>query len=251
MRHGVAVETVRPLATAPHLRNRGYLRTKERPARPRPRPPAMAVAELPTAPRSTRARCSATSRARDRPAVRGAEVRPDPRRPDRHVDRRREVDQRRGRAAGLARAARGVRRRAGRASARCSQDDPQLTVRMVAGASPLRGRARLDAAHSADGEGAVRRRRHGDPVRAGRRSGPAAAAVGSGATVREVPPGPDGLRIDDALRLLRGLGVESLLVEGGGRVITSMLRAGRPTGSSCRSRPRSSVRGSRRSDRSA
>jgi riboflavin biosynthesis pyrimidine reductase len=53
-----------------------------------------------------------------------------------------------------------------------------------------------------------------------------AALVAAGATVRDVAPAPDGLRIDEALELLQGLGVESLLVEGGGRVLTSMLRAG-------------------------
>ena len=40
-------------------------------------------------------------------------------------------------------------------------------------------------------------------------------------------PGPDGLRIDDVLRdSCAPSGVASLLVEGGGRVITSMLQAG-------------------------
>jgi riboflavin biosynthesis pyrimidine reductase len=44
--------------------------------------------------------------------------------------------------------------------------------------------------------------------------------------VREVAAGPGGLRIPEVLRLLRSLGIASLLVEGGGRVITSMLGAG-------------------------
>jgi riboflavin biosynthesis pyrimidine reductase len=48
----------------------------------------------------------------------------------------------------------------------------------------------------------------------------------TGVVVRDVPGGPQGLQITDVLQLLRSLGVESLLVEGGGRVITSMLRAG-------------------------
>jgi hypothetical protein len=47
----------------------------------------------------------------------------------------------------------------------------------------------------------------------------------TGVTVHDVAGGPDGLRIDEVLTLLRSLGVASLLVEGGGRVITSMLRA--------------------------
>ena len=44
-------------------------------------------------------------------------------------------------------------------------------------------------------------------------------------TVRDLAGGPDGLLIHEVLTLLRSLGVASLLVEGGGRVITSMLRA--------------------------
>jgi riboflavin biosynthesis pyrimidine reductase len=44
--------------------------------------------------------------------------------------------------------------------------------------------------------------------------------------VREVRGGPEGLHMGDVLRLLRSLGVASLLVEGGGRVITSMLQEG-------------------------
>jgi 3,4-dihydroxy 2-butanone 4-phosphate synthase/GTP cyclohydrolase II len=106
------------------------------------------------------------------------------------------------------------------------QDDPQLTVRMVPGASPLR--AVLDSTLrtpvtakvlSEDAATVILCRPGADPVR--RR-----ALESSGAMVRDVAPGPDGLRVDEVLRLLRSLGVESLLVEGGGRVITSMLRAG-------------------------
>ena len=104
------------------------------------------------------------------------------------------------------------------------QDDPQLTVRMVPGASPLRVvldswlRTPLTAkVLSDDAATVILCRPDADPVR--RR-----ALLEAGATVRDVAPGPDGLRIDDALCLLRGLGVESLLVEGGGRVLTSMLR---------------------------
>ena len=105
------------------------------------------------------------------------------------------------------------------------QDDPQLTVRMVPGASPLRVvldswlRTPLTAkVLSDDAATVILCRPDAEPARR-------QALVEAGATVREVAPGPDGLRIDDALCLLRGLGVESLLVEGGGRVLTSMLRA--------------------------
>jgi riboflavin biosynthesis pyrimidine reductase len=44
--------------------------------------------------------------------------------------------------------------------------------------------------------------------------------------VHIVEPGPGGIDVVHALRLLRQLGVESLLVEGGAKVITSLLGAG-------------------------
>jgi GTP cyclohydrolase II len=105
------------------------------------------------------------------------------------------------------------------------QDDPQLTVRMVPGASPLRVvldshlRTPLTAkVLSDDAATVILCRPDADP--ACRRT-----LVAAGATVREVAPGPEGLRVDEVLRELRSFGVESLLVEGGGRVITSLLRA--------------------------
>jgi 3,4-dihydroxy 2-butanone 4-phosphate synthase/GTP cyclohydrolase II len=104
-------------------------------------------------------------------------------------------------------------------------DDPQLTVRMVAGASPLRVvldstlRTPLSAkVLSDDAATVILCRPDADPAR--RRE-----LVAAGATVRDVAPGPNGLDTAAVLRLLRSLGVASLLVEGGGRVITSMLRA--------------------------
>ena len=105
------------------------------------------------------------------------------------------------------------------------QDDPQLTVRMVPGASPLRVvldstlRTPLTAkVLSDDAATVILCRPDADPAR--RR-----ALASAGATVRDVAPGPEGLRVDEVLRLLRSLGVGSLLIEGGSRVITSMLRA--------------------------
>jgi riboflavin biosynthesis pyrimidine reductase len=44
--------------------------------------------------------------------------------------------------------------------------------------------------------------------------------------VRIVPPGPEGVDLEAALSLLAEMGMSSLLVEGGQRVITSLLRAG-------------------------
>jgi riboflavin-specific deaminase-like protein len=106
------------------------------------------------------------------------------------------------------------------------QDDPQLTVRMVAGASPLRVvldstlRTPLTAkVLSDDAATLILCRPDADPAR--RRE-----LAATGVMVREVAGGPGGLRIEDVLHQLRSLGVASLLVEGGGRVITSMLQAG-------------------------
>jgi riboflavin-specific deaminase-like protein len=105
------------------------------------------------------------------------------------------------------------------------QDDPQLTVRMVPGASPLRVvldstlRTPLTAkVLSEDTATVILCRADADPVR--RR-----ALAAAGVIVREVPAAPEGLDILEVLRELRSLDVGSLLVEGGGRVITSMLRA--------------------------
>jgi riboflavin-specific deaminase-like protein len=105
------------------------------------------------------------------------------------------------------------------------QDDPRLTVRMVPGASPLRVvldsslRTPLTAqVLSDDAATIILCRPDADPARR-------QALASAGATVRAVAPGPDGVRVDEVLRLLRDLGVGSLLVEGGGRVLTSMLRA--------------------------
>lgn len=104
-------------------------------------------------------------------------------------------------------------------------DDPQLTVRMVAGVSPVRVvldsrlRIPLDARvleddaptvvittpdHAAQKRWALRRRQ---------------------VTVRVVPAGPGGVDLPSALAELRALGVRSLLVEGGAGVITSLLSA--------------------------
>ena len=195
------------------------------------RPVGAGLDELPAAPVDVGSLLGSLRPRADRPARR-PEVRPDARRADRHPDRRREVDQRGDRTAGGARDAGRLRRRprrgahpaAGRPAAHRA-DGPGCVA-------AARGPG-LDAAHPADREGALRRRRHRDPVPA-RTPIPARrrALAATGAMVRDVAAGPDGLAIDEVLRLLRSLGVASLLVEGGGRVITSMLRAGggRPGG---------------------
>jgi riboflavin-specific deaminase-like protein len=104
-------------------------------------------------------------------------------------------------------------------------DDPLLTVRLVPGASPLRVvfdttlRIPLDArVLNDDARTLVITTERADP-RAAR------ALRASHIGVREVKSTPSGVDPGAALRLLRESGVSSLLVEGGSRMITSLLGA--------------------------
>jgi 3,4-dihydroxy 2-butanone 4-phosphate synthase/GTP cyclohydrolase II len=100
-------------------------------------------------------------------------------------------------------------------------DDPQLTVRMVPGSSPLR--AILDStlrvpstARVFDGQARTVMLTTSSSSE-DRRAALRARAVG----VHVVDAGPRGVDLTSALAALRDLGVRSLLVEGGARVITS------------------------------
>jgi 3,4-dihydroxy 2-butanone 4-phosphate synthase/GTP cyclohydrolase II len=102
-------------------------------------------------------------------------------------------------------------------------DDPQLTVRMVSGPSPVRvvldSTLRLPlTARVLDEQAAtvMITTNRSTPVR---RAALSARAVG----VEVVDGGPSGVDLKDALARLRIRGVRSLLVEGGSRVITSFL----------------------------
>jgi GTP cyclohydrolase II len=100
-------------------------------------------------------------------------------------------------------------------------DDPQLTVRMVPGRSPLR--VVLDSTLRLPPTARVLDDVAGtvvittEPSSEDRRAALRARAVG----VHVVDAGPRGVDLAGALQTLRGLGVGSLLVEGGARVITS------------------------------
>ena len=106
------------------------------------------------------------------------------------------------------------------------QDDPQLTVRMVPGASPMRvvldSTLRLpDSAKILDPEAAttvITTDRSEERRRAELRE--------RGVRIDVVGDGPDGVDLGAALAALRDTGTATLLVEGGARVITSMLAAG-------------------------
>lgn len=105
-------------------------------------------------------------------------------------------------------------------------DDPQLTVRMVPGASPIRVvldstmRVPFDA-KVLDDEAATL------VITTERSSRDKRELVESrGAGVRVAPRCGEGVEIRAALKILRDMGVGSVLVEGGAKVITSFLKQG-------------------------
>lgn len=104
-------------------------------------------------------------------------------------------------------------------------DDPKLTVRMVPGASPMRvvldshARTPTGANVLSDEAVTVVLTRPDAPLE--RRN----ALSEAGASVHTVPPADGGVDLIAALRVLNGLGVRALLVEGGSKVITSLLAA--------------------------
>jgi 3,4-dihydroxy 2-butanone 4-phosphate synthase/GTP cyclohydrolase II len=105
------------------------------------------------------------------------------------------------------------------------QDDPRLTVRMVPGVSPTRvvldSTARVPVTANVLSSEAPTTVLTTDRSSAGRR----AALRDSGARVEVVSAGQDGVDLRAALGCLHHSGVRSVLVEGGARVITSMLAA--------------------------
>jgi GTP cyclohydrolase II len=104
-------------------------------------------------------------------------------------------------------------------------DDPQLTVRLVPGASPLR--VILDStlrvprhARILDDDACTMVISTSDA-----RAGSRLVLRDRGVAVHSVSAHPAGVDAAAALRLLRDLGVRSVLVEGGARVLTSFLKA--------------------------
>jgi 3,4-dihydroxy 2-butanone 4-phosphate synthase/GTP cyclohydrolase II len=221
---GTHVASVEPLAIAPHARNLRYLRTKERRlGHIRPAGEAFGVP-------------LDGERAVDVSELMGAGRPPD--RPYVVLKFAQTLDGRIATATGDARwiSSEPERRVSHALRAACDgvlvgvgtvvQDDPQLTVRMVPGASPRRFvldstlRLPLDAKIlepdaatailTTDRAGVDRRR----------------ALTERGVGVELLPAGPQGVDLPAALAGLRRAGVETLLVEGGARVITSLLAAG-------------------------
>jgi GTP cyclohydrolase II len=106
------------------------------------------------------------------------------------------------------------------------RDDPELTVRLVSGASPTRvvldSTLRLPLSAKVLGPEAATLVMTTERSDAGRRRELGARGVGV-----EVVPGDAGqVDLDAAMARLRALGMESVLVEGGARVITGLLARG-------------------------
>jgi riboflavin-specific deaminase-like protein len=103
-----------------------------------------------------------------------------------------------------------------------ARDDPQLTVRQVAGPNPVRvvldPAGRLDARRRVFTDGAA-------PTLVVRAAGLAAPAPGT-AEVLEVPADGAGLRLDVLLVRLRERGLSTVFVEGGGATVSRFLEAG-------------------------
>lgn len=105
-------------------------------------------------------------------------------------------------------------------------DDPQLTVRLVAGPSPKR--VILDSKLTAPATARVFDGSTATTVITTEQSDPAARRelARRNVAVRVVPPGAHGVDLKATLALLATGGISSLLVEGGQRVITSLLHEG-------------------------
>jgi GTP cyclohydrolase II len=105
-------------------------------------------------------------------------------------------------------------------------DDPQLNVRLVPGASPLR--VVLDSTLRTPSGALLLDEEAPTVVLTTDRSSEddRKRIREAGAGIRVLPSGPGGVDLEAALKELRDDGVRSLLVEGGAQVITSLLAAG-------------------------
>jgi 3,4-dihydroxy 2-butanone 4-phosphate synthase/GTP cyclohydrolase II len=217
---GLPVEAVQQLATSPHNRNLGYLRTKQH-SLGHLQPTGEAVGRDVT-------------QAVDASELMGAVV-PRSDRPYVVLKYAQTLDGRIATSTGDARWISGEdeRRISHTLRAACDAvlvgigtvlaDDPQLTVRMVPGASPLR--VVLDSTLRVPDDAKVLDHEAPTLVVTTDRSSPARRRMleERQVRVRVVPGGPEGVDVASALAVLRAEGVASLLVEGGAKVITSLL----------------------------
>jgi 3,4-dihydroxy 2-butanone 4-phosphate synthase/GTP cyclohydrolase II len=226
-RAGIVVTSVRPLPTAQHHRNGHYLSTKER-RLGHARPAGPRVDELVAEPVETAVDVSALI----------GRIRPRPDRPYVVVKFAQSVDGRIATATGDAKWISGEaeRRVSHGMRAACDVvlvgvntvilDDPQLTVRMAPGASPRR--VVIDSTLRIPPIARVLDAGAATTIITTARSDPSRRAElrRNGIEVEVVARGPGGVDLGAAFAALRAAGTESVLVEGGGGIITSMLAAG-------------------------
>ena len=221
---GIAVREIVGLPTAAHARNVRYLSTKQA-VMGHEAPMGVPLADDAGPPPDVGSLLGEV-RAHDDASVRRREVRPDDRRADRDLDRRRPVDQRGGGAPDLARPPRRLRR-----GARRRRDDPRTTTRS--------SRSGWCPAHPRSGVVLDPRLRLPDDARVLEDDGVTTIVTTSasstqrraelrrrGVSIVVVPAGSKGLDLGAALEALFADGIRSLLVEGGARVITSFLSLG-------------------------
>jgi riboflavin-specific deaminase-like protein len=219
---GITVEAMEPLQTAAHHRNLGYLRTKQRRLN-HVEPLGQAPETAPSAPPDVTDLLGRVEPRTDRPYV--------------VLTYAQTLDGRIVTAVGDSPLLSSQEERCVFHALRAScdavmvgvgtvlRDDPRLIVSLVPGTSPLR--VVLDSTLRIP---STARMLGGDPVtivltteRAAEHDRERLRATGAG--IRVVPAAPDGVDLPAALRVLRELGVRTLLVEGGARVITSLLGA--------------------------
>jgi 3,4-dihydroxy 2-butanone 4-phosphate synthase/GTP cyclohydrolase II len=220
---GIDVAATVAIPTSPHARNLGYLQTKER-SLGHVQPTGTALADSPTQAIDASTLMGTVAPRHDRPYV--------------ILKYAQTLDGRIATSSGDARWISGEAERRVSHSLRAGcdavlvgigtvlLDDPQLTVRMVPGSSPLRvvldSELRLPpSAKVLDGDAATL-------VLTTDRSDPRLrrALADRQVRVRVVPESDDGVDLVAALAVLRQEGVASLLVEGGAQVITSLLGQG-------------------------
>jgi 3,4-dihydroxy 2-butanone 4-phosphate synthase/GTP cyclohydrolase II len=224
---GIRVSEVVTLATAPHSRNKSYLSTKER-----------RLGHV----GATGTAVDSSEVGADAPAIDATEllgdVRPRPNRPYVVLKFAQSIDGRIATSSGDSKwiSGEGERQVSHALRAACDAvlvgvgtviaDDPQLTVRMVAGTSPAR--VVLDSSLRTPDSAQILGTAAATTIVTTERSTEQRRAElrERGVRVEVVAESDDGVDLHAALAALRHMGVTSVLVEGGSHVLTSMLAAG-------------------------
>jgi len=217
--HGISIEEVQPLTVAPHTRNSTYLSTKRN--RLGHNGSLVAPKTLETTPVDIRELLGPVRPRHDRPYV--------------VVKYAQSLDGRIATSVGDSRwiSSEAERMMSHSMRAHCDavmagigtviSDDPQLTVRLVSGSSPIR--IILDSKLRMPAEAKVLTEEGTTVILTTERSEAERRRelTRRGAEIVVLPQRDDRVEFGEALHYLRRRGIESLLVEGGARVITSLL----------------------------